>query len=137
MLYEPWIIDPEEKEDLKSNELIISYINHSSIEIQADGMRLIIDPWLTGPCYDRSWWLLHEIDDDWFNRIANADGIFLSKSSPDHFNLPTLRSIAKINPNIQIYIPEIMINLFKTQLEQLGFVNIKTIQIGIWEIFPN
>jgi CMP-N-acetylneuraminate monooxygenase len=137
LLYEPWIIDSEEKQDLKCKELTVCYINHSCVEIEADGRRLIIDPWLTGPCYGRSWWLFHEIEDDCFERIATADGIFISKYSPDHFNLPTLKRIAEINPFIQIYIPEIMIHLFKHQIEQLGFVNIRKIPFGIWEIFKS
>jgi len=103
------------------------------VEIKANDMRLIVDPWLTGPCYGRSWWLLHEVEDHFFHRIANADGIFISKYSPDHFNLPTLRRIAKINRNIHIYIPELMVDLFQNEIEQLGFVNINKIRFGIWE----
>ncbi|CAF2681487.1 unnamed protein product [Rotaria sp. Silwood2] len=135
LLYEPWTVDFEEKQDLKCDELTICFLSHGCVEINANGMRLIVDPWLTGPCYGRSWWLLYEVDDNYFNRIANADGIFISKYSPDHFNLPTLRRIAKINPNIYIYIPELMLNLFKNQIEQLGFVNVKKIQFGIWKDF--
>ena len=133
LLYEPWTIDPQEKQDLKYGELTVCYISHSCIEINANGMRFIVDPWLTGPCYGRSWWLLHEIDEHYFHRVANADGIFISKTFPDHFNIPTLICIAKINPDIHIYVPEIIINSCKGQIEELGFVNIKKIQFGTWE----
>ena len=137
ILYEPWTIDAAEKQELKSGELTICFISHACVEIEANGIRLIVDPWLTGPCYGRSWWLLHEIEDTCFNRIANADGIFISKSSPDHFNLPTLRRIARINPNIQIYIPELMINSFRNQIERLGFVNINQVRFGAWQNLKN
>ncbi|CAF1074219.1 unnamed protein product [Adineta steineri] len=98
-------------------------------------MRLIIDPWLIGPCYDRSWWLLHEINENCFNRIANANGIFISKYSSDHLNIPTLERIVNINPNICIYIPKIMTNSFKNIIKKLGFINIVEISFGIWQTF--
>jgi len=135
LLYDPWSIDSQEKQDLKPHELTICYISHACIEIQADGLRLIVDPWLIGPCYDRSWWLLHEIDENYFNRIATADGIFISKSSPDHLNLLTLKRLANLNRNIPIYIPEIMIDSFKNLIQQLGFININQIRFGVWKNF--
>ena len=104
------------------------------MQIDANGMKLIVDPWLMGPCYDSSWWLLHTVEDSWFNRIACANCIFISKASPDHFHLPTLRRLAKMNPNIQIYIPKFIIDPFQNQMEELGFVNVKKIHFGAWEV---
>jgi len=137
ILYEPWLINPQLKQDLQPNEMTITYLNHASIEIQAGNEKLIIDPWLIGPCFGRGWWLFHKNESDIFNRIANADAIFISKSFPDHFNLPTLREIAKMNRNIQIYIPQFIIDHFKDQFEQLGFTNVRKIPFGIWQKLKN
>ncbi|CAF1290411.1 unnamed protein product [Adineta ricciae] len=131
-LYDPWMIDAKEKQVLHPDELTITFISHACIEIQAGPTRLFIDPWLIGPAYDRSWWLLHDIDANSLERIANADGIFISKSTPDHFNRCTLRRIVQLNACIHVYAPEMLIN----SLEQLGFVNTHCIRLGIWEEMP-
>ncbi|UJR20254.1 hypothetical protein I4U23_023385 [Adineta vaga] len=128
-LYDPWTIDSKEKDVLQEDELTITFLSHACLEIKGGNTRLIIDPWLIGPAYDRSWWLLHDIDENWLEKIANADGIFLSKSTPDHFNRFTLQRILQINPSIHIYAPEM---LSKT-IEQFGFINIHSIQFGIWK----
>ena len=133
LLFEPWATEPEEKKTLQAKELTVCFLSHSCIEINADGLKLILDPWLTGPCYGRSWWLLHEVEENLFNRVACSDGIFISKYSPDHFNLPTLRCIAKINQNIQIYIPEIIMNSCESEIKRFGFIHVKKIPFGVWE----
>ncbi|CAF1507433.1 unnamed protein product, partial [Adineta steineri] len=131
--YEPWAVNEQQMQSLKSNELTITYISHACVEIQAAGMTLITDPWLTGPSFGRGWWLLHEPEADAYERVANANAIYISHGHPDHFNLPTLRRIAKMNPHVPIYVPRLKVNVFSNDLERLGFTNIQITQLGTWQ----
>ena len=128
--YEPWTMDTQKKQVLKPDELTVSYISHACVEIQAAGITLVTDPWLTGPAFGRGWWLLHEPESNAYDLVANADAIYISHAHPDHFNLPTLRRIAKINPSVPIYIPKLEANLFKNEFEELGFTNFKYTPLG-------
>lgn len=136
-LYEPWLIDIQEKEDLEYNEMKITYINNTCLQIKSGNTKLIIDPWLIGPSFGGSCWLYHQTPSDVFNKIAKADVIFISKYFPDHFNLPTLREIAKINSNIRIYIPDYKIDNFKDQFKKLGFNNVTKVSFGTWQKLNN
>jgi hypothetical protein len=47
--------------NLKENEMIITFLNNSSIEIQGgNDHKFIIDPWLIGPSFGRSRWLYYQ-----------------------------------------------------------------------------
>lgn len=114
-------------------DLKISYISHACVEISAGGRRLVTDPWLTGPSFGRGWWLLHEPPADAYERVASADAIYISHGHPDHFNIPTLRRIAAINPAVPLYIPQLSVDVFSDALQQLGFTNVRFTPMGEWQ----
>lgn len=134
ILFSPWLINPQSKEDLEENELNIQLLNSSSILIRNS---LLIDPYLIGPSFGRSYWLIDEVQSNVFDQLKNITGILLTKFFPNHFNLPTLRELAKRNSQIPIYIPAYSFDRFSSQLKTLGFENIEIIPFGTWKSIDN
>lgn len=70
----------------------IKWINHAGYELQAGGLRIVHDPWMSGLAFDDGWALVSEtvypIGD--FERV---DYIWFSHEHPDHFSPPALRQI--------------------------------------------
>jgi len=68
----------------------IKLISHASVLIESGGQRLLTDPWTVGKVFNESWALLSPpapVD------YGQVDYIWISHEHPDHFNIPTLRSI--------------------------------------------
>lgn len=69
----------------------ISLISHASVIIKSD-VSIWTDPWLTGKSFNDSWSLSPPpaFDEKLYDEI---DYIFISHEHPDHFHIPTLRSL--------------------------------------------
>jgi UDP-MurNAc hydroxylase len=80
----------------------IQFVNHASFIIEHENVKLICDPWISGPAFNKGWKLLSEtklsIND--FNGITH---IWFSHEHPDHFSPPNLLEIPKsIRENITV-----------------------------------
>lgn len=75
---------------------MFKFYNHSTFLIDD----ILVDPWFKGEIFLNGWNLLKEIDYD-INRIR-FDYIFISHEHPDHFHIPTLKSIS--NPETKTVI---------------------------------
>ncbi|MGE0488313.1 MAG: MBL fold metallo-hydrolase [Vulcanimicrobiota bacterium] len=62
----------------------VRFINHASILVQANQIRLLTDPWLYGPAFNNGWDLLCEsaIEPAQFGSLTH---IWVSHEHPDHF----------------------------------------------------
>jgi L-ascorbate metabolism protein UlaG (beta-lactamase superfamily) len=71
----------------------ICLISHASVVIRSD-ISIWTDPWLIGKAFNDSWSLLPPaaMDDSLFDEI---DYVFISHEHPDHFHIPTLRSLTE------------------------------------------
>ena len=64
-------------------------LGHGALSVEAAGTRLLVDPWLLGSCYWRSWWHYPptELRDD----DLAPDFVYLSHHHFDHFHYPSMR----------------------------------------------
>src|SRR5215470_2654868 len=95
-------------------------LGHACMMVQNQGCRLLIDPWLIGSCYWRSWWHFPvpvEVTADLFD----VDAIYLTHGHFDHFHYPSLR---KFNRSVKILIPRFITDRMRAGVESLGFHNI-------------
>lgn len=69
----------------------IEFINHSSIIIDSNELRILCDPWYKGTAFANGWRLLYDEEID-INSLE-FDYIWISHEHPDHFSIPTLRSL--------------------------------------------
>jgi UDP-MurNAc hydroxylase len=95
--------------------------------VENDGRRLLIDPWLIGSCYWRSWWHFPkpvEITPDLFN----VDAIYITHGHFDHFHYPSLR---KFDRSTKILIPRFVTDRMRAGVDSLGFRNIVEMRHGV------
>ena len=76
-------------------------LGHACLYIEHKEIRFLIDPWLIGSCYWRSWWNYPEVSQDLVNNI-NPTHIYLTHLHWDHYHGPTLRKFQDSNPKILV-----------------------------------
>jgi UDP-MurNAc hydroxylase len=82
--------------------VLIRWVNHASFVVEHDDVRLICDPWLSGPAFAGGWDLLaksvFQIGD-----FANITHIWYSHEHPDHFVPRVLQEIDEaLRPQITV-----------------------------------
>ena len=120
-------------------------LSHACLLIKSDDTSLIIDPWLLGSCYWRSWWNFPKAKFD-VQEIEDVDAVLISHVHWDHWHGPTLR---KYFNDKTIIIPDEPGLRSRSDLQQMGFKTQpvkhgKTIQLGsfkitfinLWLVFP-
>lgn len=68
----------------------VSFIGHAAILIETRGVRILSDPWWSGPCFGSQWWI-HPQPDLSFLEAAPPDFIYVSHGHSDHLHPGTLR----------------------------------------------
>jgi len=68
----------------------ITFIGHASLLIEANGLRILSDPWWNGPCFGAQWW---PYPLPYLQAIQNApvDYVYISHGHHDHFHPPSLK----------------------------------------------
>ena len=74
-------------------------ISHACLYIEHENTRLLIDPWILGSCYWRSWWNYPEPDESLIKNIEPTH-IYITHLHWDHFHGPSLRRFEKCDPEI-------------------------------------
>jgi UDP-MurNAc hydroxylase len=109
-------------------------LSHAGLRIEHDGVNLIVDPWLVGSAYWRSWWNYPPVDMA-RARALHADFIYLTHIHWDHFHGPSLRALGK---DVQILIPEDRYDRMYADLRAMGFKRVREIPHGqSCELGPN
>jgi UDP-MurNAc hydroxylase len=101
-------------------------IGHACLLVEHRAKRLLIDPWILGSAYWRSWWHFPEsvpLNDD----MLAADWIYLTHQHFDHFHYPSLR---KFRRELRILIPRRPMASMEEALTDLGFSNVVSMPHG-------
>ena len=129
----PWDDGRAVRRELAEGEFTLTFYAHACMELVANGYRLFTDPWLVGPAFSRGWWLSQRPPEDWPERLAAADGIFISHNHSDHLSRHTLAILAKRRRDVPIYVPAFDSRAMTTTLAGLGFTDIRAIPFDTWE----
>jgi hypothetical protein len=101
----------------------ISFLNHASVLIELDQVKLLTDPWYEGYCFNGGWGLRFQNDNAW-EKAKTATHLWISHYHGDHFHPPTLKKLLAINPGITV----IGNNSYNFQMDDtlrgLGFKNV-------------
>ncbi len=81
--------------------LSITWLNHAAVLIEAGSIRLLTDPWFEGTCFAGGWQLAHH-EPRALSLAARATHLWISHWHSDHFHPPTLRALARQNPDIEV-----------------------------------
>ena len=101
-------------------------ISHAGLSVESGDVSLLMDPWLIGSCYWRSWWNLPEPSPELVESLAPTH-IYLTHLHWDHFHGPSLRRFPK---DTQMLVPECHTDRMVRDLEYLGFTNIRELRHG-------
>ena len=74
-------------------------ISHACLYVEHNNTKLLIDPWIVGSCYWRSWWNYPEVNKELLNSLSPTH-IYITHLHWDHFHGPSLRRFHKDNPKI-------------------------------------
>ena len=95
----------------------VTVIGHSCLRIKTRAGTVLIDPWLSGSCYWRSWWHFPpsaEPDEEMFK----PDWIYLTHHHFDHFHYPSMR---RMDRSAKVLIPRFGVDVMVDEVKSLGF----------------
>ena len=101
-------------------------LSHAGLRIEHGGKTLIVDPWLIGSAYWRSWWNYPPVDPVRMQSLR-ADFVYLSHIHWDHFHGPSLRMLGK---DVEILIPEDRYTRMRDDLRSMGFRRVREVPHG-------
>lgn len=101
-------------------------ISHACMLIEDSGKQLLLDPWIIGSAYWRSWWHFPESVPP-NDAILSADWIYLTHQHFDHFHYPSLRKFRK---DLPILVPRRPVPSMEQALADLGFTNVIPMTYG-------
>jgi UDP-MurNAc hydroxylase len=101
-------------------------IGHACLFIDTGSQRILVDPWLSGSCYWRSWWHFPP-NTPIREEFLEPDYIYLTHHHFDHFHYPSLRRISK---NARVLIPRFGVDVMQHEAEQLGFKDVTEMAHG-------
>ena len=102
------------------NNEFITFVNHASIIISHENIRLITDPWLFGSAFNNGWTLLSESK---FRTqdFQNITHIWFSHEHPDHFHPFVLKSIPEnFRKNKKFVYACIITKLYNSKISSFG-----------------
>ena len=111
-------------------------LSHAAMWVRCGGTSVVIDPWLVGSCYWRSWWNFpRAVFDE--REMAVVDAVILSHQHWDHWHGPSLRKLFAGKP---VLIPDEPALRSGRDLRTIGFRDVrriphgKTVEIGALRI---
>ncbi|CAN5368035.1 MBL fold metallo-hydrolase [soil metagenome] len=108
-------------------------VSHACLSVEHGGTSLLVDPWIVGSCYWRSWWNFPEPPQALVASLK-PDYIYLTHLHWDHFHGPSLRRFDRAT---KLLIPKTISARFREDLEWLGFHDITEIpHAGTYELAP-
>jgi hypothetical protein len=99
--------------------LKISYICHAAMLVEADGMKIVTDPWIKGPAYCGQWHLFPKPVD--YTPTLNADYILYSHGHEDHCH-PT--SLELFDKKAKVFFPYSWYDGAKDFFGDMGFKHV-------------
>jgi UDP-MurNAc hydroxylase len=97
-----------------------SVLSHACMYVEHGSSALMIDPWLIGSAYWRSWWNFPPVDTEAIRQLRPTH-IFITHIHWDHFHGPSLRYFGKDTP---ILIPKDRYDRMGRDLATMGFSNV-------------
>ncbi|MEI8002208.1 MAG: MBL fold metallo-hydrolase [Actinomycetes bacterium] len=101
-------------------------INHSCLFIETEAGSILVDPWLKGSAYWRSWWHYPpspEIRPEWLA----PDYVYFTHHHFDHLHYPSARSL---DPRTKVLIPRFGLETMRKEMSGIGFADVRELDHG-------
>ena len=113
--------------------LRFTVLGHGALAVEAAGKRLLVDPWLSGSCYWRSWW--HYPPNDVRPEHLAPDVVYLSHHHFDHFHYPSMRRLGR---GATVLVPRFAVDVMPGEVRSLGFDDVRELPHGeVTELAPD
>lgn len=108
-------------------------LGHGALSVEAGGRRLLVDPWLSGSCYWRSWW--HYPPSEARPEDLAPDFVYLSHHHFDHFHYPSMR---RLDRHATVLVPKFAVDVMPGEVRGLGFEHVVELPHGeVLELTPD
>ena len=98
-----------------ASEVKLSVLSHACLYIEFESVRLLVDPWITGSCYWRSWWNYPEVEDSIVDAL-DPTHIYITHLHWDHYHGPSLRLFERRDP--VILLPKAATSRMKSDMDR-------------------
>jgi UDP-MurNAc hydroxylase len=95
-------------------------IGHSCLYVETSAGSILVDPWLSGSCYWRSWWHYPPTPEPEAAWLA-PDYLYLTHHHFDHFHFPSMR---RIDRTTRVLVPRFGVDVLAGEVRNLGFENV-------------
>ena len=106
----------------------MKFLGQASTLIETKTKRILVDPWIVGPCNGNAWYTLRHKAATKKNIPTDVDCIYISHEHEDHFQEETLQ---EFNKNTQIYVCKFPTDRFYKKIIELGFNNVT--ELSSWK----
>tara|TARA_S200000501_G_scaffold138406_1_gene130787 strand:- start:6107 stop:7534 length:1428 start_codon:yes stop_codon:yes gene_type:complete len=103
-------------------------ISHACLYVEYEDIKLLIDPWIIGSCYWRSWWNYPEVSQKLVQKIKPTH-IYITHLHWDHYHGPSLRNFKDLNPTF-LFPKHFNKRMKKDLLRDFKFSKIKELNHG-------
>ncbi len=86
---------------MADQKLSIQLLNHASVIITIGEIKMLCDPWFSGTCFEGGWGLKYD-NAACLELSKQCTHLWVSHFHTDHFHMPTLKEVAKVNPEIVV-----------------------------------
>lgn len=101
-------------------------LSHAGLVVEHDDVALVVDPWIVGSCYWRSWFNLPEPPKQLVEALRPTH-VYLTHLHWDHFHGPSLR---RFDRSTQFIVPTFNNDRMIRDLAFLGFENVIEVEHG-------
>ena len=116
------MVNPFKKD--KKGLVKVRWLNHATVHIECNNIKIICDPWLFGPAFMTGWWLAGPSPQDSIQLLKEADFVYISHNHPDHLHAETL---AVLNRDKNIIVGDFQSKSCEKYLKSLQFTNINVV----------
>jgi UDP-MurNAc hydroxylase len=108
-------------------------IGHACLRIETSGPTILVDPWLFGSCYWRSWWHF-PAEADPTPELLSPDVVYLTHHHFDHFHYPSMRRVGK---DAEVLCARFGVDVMGGEVRELGFRKVTELPHGeVRELAP-
>lgn len=107
-------------------------IGHACLFIETGAVTLLVDPWLGGSCYWRSWWPFPPNTTIRPEHLA-PDYVYVSHHHFDHFHFPSMR---RLDRRARVLVPEFAVDVMRHEVRNLGFADVRELPHGVVTELP-